>query len=190
MLCLMSRTNNKNCMWPCRQKYNNDIKNKTHNAIEFYLLGKRTLIEKLCDVISTFFPYILVSAFISCHFSLILHICFCFTVSFIAFSSSPCSYFLFYWLFSIPRHFRIPFHHFSFTTSFPRFLFSHILLSQFHIISLHWYVFYLPFARVSTRLLVFHICVFTLLFEWILHLFHLFLFSYFPSHHDILLFFS
>ena len=143
MLCLMSRTNNKNCMWPCRQKYNNDIKNKTHNAIEFYLLGKSTLIEKLCDVISTFFPYILVSAFISCHFSLILHICFCFTVSFIAFSSSPCSYFLFYWLFSIPRHFRIPFHHFSFIS-------SDILFTIFTLIWCwkHWYP-YLTFTRID-----------------------------------------
>ena len=160
MLCLMSRTNNKNCMWPCRQKYNNDIKNKTHNAIEFYLLGKSTLIEKLCDVISTFFPYILVSAFISCHFSLILHICFCFTVSFIAFSSSPCSYFLFYWLFRIPRHFLVFYHHFILNPFFVYHLISTFslfsafksciscLLSQFHIISLNLYVSSLAFPHV------------------------------------------
>ena len=162
----MSRTNNKNCMWPCRQKYNNDIKNKTHNRDLF--IGKKALWWKNYAtsflhffLIISYLPFLTLiwmiftfDIFISRHFTIILHICFCFTVSFIAFSSSPCSYFLFYWLFRIPRHFLVFYHNFILNPFFVYHLISTFslfsafksciscLLSQFHIISLNLYVFY------------------------------------------------
>ena len=157
MLCLMRRTDNKNCMWRTITTLNTRHWSKNYGtSFRCAFLSFFTHI-RIFHCISTFFPYIFVFELFSRLFHVIWML---YSNHFLTLTLVSLLFPLLYWLFRIPRHFLVFYHNFILNPFFVYHLISTFslfsafksciscLLSQFHIISLNLYVSSLAFPHV------------------------------------------